>query len=277
MKVPLMLAFLFFIGCIIGWVIELVFRRFFSGNNPERKWINPGFLVGPYIPLYGFSLCILFALASLEPSLQIENTILRKAVLFAVMALCVTALEYITGILCLKLMKIRLWDYSNSWGNINGMICPLFSFFWVVLSAVYYFFLHPEMLGALEWLSQNLAFSFGIGFFFGVFVIDFVYSSRILVKIRAFARENDIEVRLEELREDIRKNRANRREKTRFFISMQTGASLLEQLHEYKDFRSDIRRDKREFRDEIKQEVNILMDDVVSDIKSHANKHDDEK
>ena len=30
---------------VAGWVLELFFRRFISGNNPERKWINPGFMV----------------------------------------------------------------------------------------------------------------------------------------------------------------------------------------------------------------------------------------
>lgn len=60
MNLFLTIAFLFFIGSMAGWVIEVVFRRFFSSANPERKWINPGFLSGPYLPLYGFSLCVLF-------------------------------------------------------------------------------------------------------------------------------------------------------------------------------------------------------------------------
>jgi len=36
---------------VFGWVLELLFRRFFSGTNPEHRWINPGFCVGPYLPL----------------------------------------------------------------------------------------------------------------------------------------------------------------------------------------------------------------------------------
>lgn len=63
MNLFLTIAFLFFIGSMAGWVIEVVFRRFFSSANPERKWINPGFLSGPYLPLYGFSLCVLFLLS----------------------------------------------------------------------------------------------------------------------------------------------------------------------------------------------------------------------
>ena len=51
-------AFLFFIGATCGWTAEVLFRRFLSSANPERKWINPGFCVGPYLPLYGVGLCL---------------------------------------------------------------------------------------------------------------------------------------------------------------------------------------------------------------------------
>ena len=57
MNLLLIFAFLFFIGCLIGWEIELIYRRFLSKNNPERKWINPGFLIGPWLPIYGSGLC----------------------------------------------------------------------------------------------------------------------------------------------------------------------------------------------------------------------------
>ena len=52
MNIFLKLAFLFFIGSLIGWVIELIFRKYFAVENKEHKWINPGFCVGPYLPLY---------------------------------------------------------------------------------------------------------------------------------------------------------------------------------------------------------------------------------
>lgn len=62
MNLFLKLAYLFFIGSVLGWVLELFYRRFISSANPERKWINPGFCVGPYVPLYGSGLCILYLL-----------------------------------------------------------------------------------------------------------------------------------------------------------------------------------------------------------------------
>lgn len=115
MNLFLTIAFLFFIGSMAGWGIEVVFRRFFSSANPERKWINPGFLSGPYLPLYGFSLCVLFLLSLLEQYIPIENTALRKAALFAVMAAAVTLVEYIAGLISIKLLHVKLWDYSKQW------------------------------------------------------------------------------------------------------------------------------------------------------------------
>ena len=164
MNTLLTLAFLFAVGSFLGWCLEVVFRHFVT-----HKWINPGFLIGPYLPLYGFSLCMLYALARLEPYIPIQNYILKKLVLFVIMAICITAIEYIAGLIFIKGMNIKLWDYSDRWGNVQGIICPLFSFFWLLLSATYYFFIHPYILNSLDWLAQNLAFSFIIGFFFGIF------------------------------------------------------------------------------------------------------------
>ena len=163
MNLFLVFAFLFSMGSLMGWVLELFFRRFISTENPERSWINPGFLVGPYLPLYGFSLCVLYLMAQINIPF-IENEILKKIVLFLVMSLAMTLIEYITGYIFIITMKVRLWDYTNNWGNIKGIVCPQFSFYWAVLGAVYYFLIHPHILAALDWLSHNLVFSFVIGF-----------------------------------------------------------------------------------------------------------------
>ncbi len=229
----LSLAYIFFSGSIIGWFIEVVFRRFFSSANPERKWINPGFLVGPCLPLYGTSLCVLYLLASCEQYIPIHTVWLSKLILFIIMSLCVTAIEFFTGMLCMKVIHVRLWDYTSQWGNIKGYICPKFTFFWTVLSAVYYFFIHPYILGGLDWLSRNLAFSFFIGVCFGIFILDFVYSTKLITKIRAFAKDNEVIVRIEELREDIRKTKADRKEKVKFFFSMHTENPIYEHLSSF--------------------------------------------
>lgn len=228
MNIFLTLAFLFCIGSVIGWGIEVIFRRFVSAHH----WVNPGFLVGPYLPLYGSSLCILYLLAMLEPLITIENAWIRKLILFLGMAIAITVLEYVAGMIFIHGMKIKLWDYSDQWGNIKGVVCPLFSLFWMILSAIYYFLVHPHILLALNWLSENLAFSFGIGFFYGVFVLDLAYSTHVMVKIRAFAAETNIVVRLEELKEDLRE-RLQKGHVRRFFFPMHTGVPIREILENH--------------------------------------------
>ena len=230
MNVLLILAFLFFVGSTVGWVIELVFRKYFSDANPEHKWINPGFCTGPYLPLYGCGLCILYLLASLE---QVCG--LSKAVLFVLMAVSMTAIEYIAGILCLKHSKLRLWDYSNEWGNIQGIICPKFSLFWTILGAVYYFLIHPFILDALNWLSRNLAFSFFIGMFFGVFILDYAHSAQLVAKLKKFAEENDVVVRYEALKLSIRQNQERAKEKYHFFRPFHSQLPLVEHLRQMAD------------------------------------------
>lgn len=221
MNFILVILFLFFTGSVGGWLIELLWRRFFSSNNPERKWINPGFLTGPYLPLYGFSLVILFLLSYIDVSF-IENKILKSAFLFVLMALTITFIEYIAGLIFIKGMKIKLWDYSECWGNFQGIICPLYTFFWYILSAVYYFIIHPKILDWLFWFTNHIEFSFVVGFFYGIFLIDLCYSFQLMSKIRKFAATNDIIIRLENLQQHIRKLNDGNKEKIHFWLSMKS-------------------------------------------------------
>lgn len=130
-QIFLIVLYLFFFGAVGGWVLELLFRRFFSGANPERKWLNPGFLFGPCLPLYGFGTVLLFILSELDHQLfgSFSGTFWYYPVMFVVMALAMTLLEYIVGVVSFKGFHLRLWDYSKLWGNIQGIICPLFTFF----------------------------------------------------------------------------------------------------------------------------------------------------
>lgn len=232
MNVFLELAFLFFMGSVSGWVLEVFYRRFFSKANPEHKWINPGFCTGPYLPLYGFGLCFMYLIASLEKWSILSSSFWNKVLLFFVMALCMTLIEYIAGILSLKVIKVRLWDYTDEWGNIEGIICPKFSLFWAILGALYYFFIHPNMLDAVHWLSQNLAFSFVIGLFFGIFIIDVAHSVQFISKLKKFAEENNVVVKYETLKANIRSHYEKTAKKYHFFRPLHTDRPISEHLKE---------------------------------------------
>ena len=137
-----------------------------------------------------------------------------------------------------------------AFGRYAGMLPPAgVAAVWAVLSAVYYFLIHPRIENALVWLSNNLAFSFIIGFFYGVFVIDLVNATALLVKIKRFADEKQIVVKYEQLREHIRVNREKRLEKAKFLMSMGPQSAMAEQLKQYYDkFRDELERSKKDAR-----------------------------
>lgn len=232
MSAFLILAYLFFLGSLFGWGLEVLFRKFFSASNPEHRWINPGFCVGPYVPIYGFGLCILYLLAEMGGKTGIEASAAGRGILFFCMAVSMTVIEYTAGILLLKIAKVRLWDYSMLWGNIDGLICPLFSFFWALLGAVYYFLIHSYILEALHWLTNNLTFSFVIGFFFGVFTIDVAYSVQLVSRLKRFAEENGVIVKYENLKAHIHAARERAKLHQHFFFPFYTVRPLQEHLQE---------------------------------------------
>ena len=242
MNLFLTLAFLFFIGSVLGWVLELFFRKFFSSSNPEHKWINPGFCTGPYLPIYGFGLCALYLLARIGDATGLDDSLQGKAVLFVGMAVSMTLIEYIGGLMLLKGAKIRLWDYSNCRGNIQGLICPLFSIFWALLGAGYYFLVHPHILSALSWFSKNLAFSFVIGLFFGVFLVDMASSAHWVARVKAFADENGVIVKVENLKAHIHAAQERASKRVYFFFAFRSDRPLTEHLREAQEAVEKIRR-----------------------------------
>jgi uncharacterized membrane protein len=177
-------SFLFFLGGIIGWVLELFFRRFVS----QHKWVNPGFLTGPLLPLYGFGV-VAFYLFSNEIPWQnlIAPGWLSYLVEILVIGVALTIIEYLAGLIFIKGTKIKLWDYSKRWGNIQGIVCPLFSLIWALIGAFYVLVLNPGFVGMTNYVMAEghlIWFSLCEGLCYGILVIDFGYNIGIYAKIR---------------------------------------------------------------------------------------------
>ena len=213
---------------MLGWGMEALFRRVYSG-----EWINPGFLVGPCLPLYGFGLCLLYLLSELDMLISFGNSVVSRLLLILVMALAMTILEYIAGIIFIKGMKTQLWDYSNEKWNIQGIVCPKYSLLWALLCAVYYFFLHPLVSSLLFWFGNHIEWSFFLGIFYGIFAVDLTYSLQLVAKIKHFAEENNILVLYEELKANIRRTAAEQKEKYRYLFAFSSRVPLYEHLKKY--------------------------------------------
>lgn len=234
----LVFAFLFFIGSCLGWCMEVVFRRFFSKSNFEKKWINPGFLTGPYLPIYGFGLWGMYFVSMLSSVRMTGSEAVDVVIVLVIMAVVMTGIEYIAGLIFIKGMNLKLWDYSEMRGNIQGIICPQFSIIWGFLGCFYYFVINPYVIEWIVWLSHHLAFSFFIGMFFGVFIIDVWYSMQISSGIKKFAKEKESIIKYEELKEFLAFQRNELKEKKRFLLAFKTERPLRQQLEKYIEKRS---------------------------------------
>lgn len=101
---------LFFTGSVLGWVMEVVCKLI-----QFRRFINRGFLIGPYCPIYGFGAVLVTALLS-----RFSDSPLA---VFGQAVLVCGVLEYFTSWLMEKLFHARWWDYSQRRFNINGRVC----------------------------------------------------------------------------------------------------------------------------------------------------------
>lgn len=231
MDIFMTFSILFFGGSVFGWILELFFRKFFSSQNPEHKWINPGFFTGPYVPLYGMGLCLLYILANIP--IGVENTVLLVVIRFFEMGTVLTALEFVVGFVTLKVTKVRLWDYSKVWGNIMGLVCPKFYLAWGALGTAYVFFLHEPIKAAVADASGRIGFIFAVGVFYGVFAVDAVYSYKILTKIKAFAKEHSATVAYEGFKSFIRKASEQNKEKVHYIFAFLSETPMSEHLKKY--------------------------------------------
>ena len=249
MSLFLIFVFIFYCGSSIGWIIELFFRRIVHG-----KWVNPGFLVGPYLPIYGLGLAIMTSIHVL-----LDNYDFHPIVAILLMGLCMTLLELVGGLIFLK-AGVRLWDYRDRKFNYKGVICPTFTVIWTLVGALYYFFLATPVLNALEWFSNNLSFSYILGIFTGCIVIDFCYSSKLYLKIRKYAKNNNIDVMYEKLKLHIKEKQEERKEKYSFLLPFYQTKNLIEYLMGYdeKAFTESLKekKKKRKKKKNGKQETN---------------------
>lgn len=119
----------FFIYCFAGWVWESCYV-----SVRQHKWVNRGFLHGPFLPIYGSG-----ALVVLLSTLHVRDNL----VLVYIMGLTgATILEYFTGAAMEKLFHVRYWDYSNQRFNLNGHICLTSSVAWGFFSILLVHYIH---------------------------------------------------------------------------------------------------------------------------------------
>ena len=158
---------LFFTYSFLGWFMESI-----GGILNVKKFVNRGFLIGPYCPVYGIGVVIITLLLG-----QYSNDLI---VLFLLSTLIAGILEYGTSYFMEKLFNARWWDYHNRKFNINGRICletlvPFGIAATVILKIINPFIINNLFLKINENVLDIVTVVFLILFF-----IDFIISFKII-------------------------------------------------------------------------------------------------
>ena len=162
--------FIFLIFSVVGWIIEFTYRSLIT-----KRIVNPGFMTGFVVPLYGFGTIILNIVCKLFINIDFKISIIYIFILSIVL---LSILEYITGYILFKFFNIKLWDYSDRKLNINGFVCLKFSLVWGFLSILYYFFIFPWINDyALMFLNNSFCL-FSLGMLAVTFSIDLLFVAK---------------------------------------------------------------------------------------------------
>ena len=211
MKIFVTLLFMFILGSMCGYVIEVFFRRFVS----MKRWINPGLLKGPRLPIYGLGLVFLFVFSHIFDYSGVThlNYVLVGFIVTMLFGTVATLLEYVGGIIFIKKMNIKLWDYSNMKGNIQGVICPLFTLMWTVIGAFYFFVLKIpfdnffSLVYDYMFVSQNIWLILLIGAIYGLIIGDFISVVKPITLISRSAKAQKYIVEWENIKLDLSKKK----------------------------------------------------------------------
>ena len=162
------ILFYFFVYAIAGWICEDIYC-----GIGQRKFVNRGFLYGPYCPIYGFGSLIVIYL--LSPFYDHPLLVFIGGVIFT------SLLEYLTSWIMEVLFQERWWDYSSYPFNINGRVCLRNSLLFGVMAFVLMYLVHPHVYHLYHSLPFTLMRSIII-VVTCLFILDIILTVRHLLK-----------------------------------------------------------------------------------------------
>jgi len=166
---------LFFIYSLAGWLIEMI-----PATIREKKFVDRGFLVGPYCPIYGCGVILI--------TLLLQKYADDIVVTFFLSVIICGTLEYLTSYIMEKIFKARWWDYSNNKFNINGRIC-LETLVPFGIGGVLVLFVFNPFLEKIINLIPGLALHIVTGVLCVLFLIDCIVSFKIILNLKEMTKE----------------------------------------------------------------------------------------
>lgn len=162
----------FLLYSILGWIIEV--NLFLI---TDKKFINRGFLIGPYCPIYGIGVILMYFL--------LKKYTDDPLVLFVLAVTICSILEYFTSYILEKVYKARWWDYSNILFNLNGRICLINSILFGIGGLIIMYF-NPILINFLRTIPTGI-FNVITAIIAILFIIDIIISLNIVNKVKNMA------------------------------------------------------------------------------------------
>lgn len=207
---------LFLIYSFLGWVIEVFFTCY-----KDRNFVNRGFLIGPYCPIYGYG-CIFMILL-------LDKYLNDPIVLFIMAVVICSILEYLTSFLMEKIFKARWWDYSERKFNINGRICLETLIPFGLLGCLLMYVLNPLISSLLLKMPHNIIIILSIMLFI-IFMIDNIISYFVISKI-SISRKKVVMDNTEEITKKVREYISNNSKLGKRLMKSFPSLKLLRNMH----------------------------------------------
>lgn len=162
--------FLLFISySFLGWCMEVTCKFI-----QYKKFINRGFLIGPYCPIYGWG--------ALAITILLKRYMEDPLVLFVMSTIICSIIEYLTSYFMEKKYHARWWDYSNKKFNINGRICLETLIPFGILGVAIMYGTNPILFKLYNQIPQLVINILTVILFIG-FIVDNIISSNIISSI----------------------------------------------------------------------------------------------
>lgn len=186
---------LFMVYSFCGWIIETIYV-----GISERKIVNRGFLLGPYLPIYGVAGTLMTFILGFYidyPLFLFLNSIIIGSIV-----------EYFTGYAMEKIFKAKWWDYSNIPLNLNGRICLQNSILFGILGTILVYYINPFLHSGFNQIPNSILY-FISGLLLSLFIIDTIISCNIIrqLKLTASALKKDY---TDEMSHKVRESLANK-------------------------------------------------------------------
>ena len=162
--------FLLFISyAFLGWCMEVGCKYVQFG-----KFINRGFLIGPYCPIYGWG--------AIAITILLKRYTYDPLVLFIMSTLVCSIIEYFTSYFMEKKYHARWWDYSSKKFNINGRICLETLIPFGILGLFIMYVTNPMLFKIYQSMSKIVVHIISITLFI-IFIVDNIISSNIISSV----------------------------------------------------------------------------------------------